>query len=140
MAGVHDGGVIGVVLKRRIELGDGVLEMADEGFAAVLRHEHIVGRDAGLAGIQELARGDAFGRDRERCIASEDTGRLAAKLQGDGRQVRGGGGHDVAADRGRAGVEQVVEGQGSEGRPRLRPAKHGCHPIRRGTAWPGTKR
>ena len=64
--------------------------------------EHVVGRDAGLAGVEELAPGDPAGGDVEVGAGVHVGGRLAAQLE-DGRgEVLGGGLRHDAADGGRA--------------------------------------
>jgi hypothetical protein len=86
----------------------------DEGLLAAGRDQHIVGRDAGLPGIQQLADDDALGRLLQGVVGADDGRRLAAELQGHRRQVVRGHAHDVVADLGRAGEQQVVEGQAGE--------------------------
>ncbi|ABA50173.1 hypothetical protein BURPS1710b_0408 [Burkholderia pseudomallei 1710b] len=89
------------------------------GFLAA-RHEHIVGRDAGLARVQRLAGDDGVDRRVEARARPDDHGRLAAQLERDGREVLGGRAHHVPADVRRAGEEQMIERQPAERRADLR--------------------
>ena len=57
---------------------------------------------------------DAADGARQRGILADDAGRLAAELQRHRRQILGGGLHDEAADRRRAGIEKMIERQSRE--------------------------
>ena len=77
----------------------------------VARQQHVVRRDAGLPGIDQLAEHDPLhrpGRNRRR---ADDRRRLAAQFQRHRREVGRGGTHHVMADGGGAGEQQVVERQ-----------------------------
>jgi hypothetical protein len=86
----------------------------DKGFELRSRHEHVVGRDAGLARVEQLARQNAGNRVRQRVLRRNDRRRLAAEFQRHRRQVRGRGRHHPAPDRGRSGEQQVIERQCAE--------------------------
>ncbi|MDH6553369.1 hypothetical protein M2162_007466 [Streptomyces sp. SAI-041] len=84
--------------------------------AAVLRvGQDVVGGDAGLSGVEELAAGQAVGDDGEVGVAVDERRGLAAQFQGDRGEVLGGGAQDDSADRAVAGVEDVVEAFGQQG-------------------------
>jgi hypothetical protein len=59
-------------------------------------HQHVIGGDAGLAGVDEFAPNDATGGGGDIGARVDDAGTLAAELQGHRGQVRGGGTHDDA--------------------------------------------
>ncbi|MNE56305.1 hypothetical protein D3C80_1512030 [compost metagenome] len=61
LAGVDDGGVVGVVGNARVQAAHGALVGVAEGRQPFARHQHIVGGDAGLPGVEGLAEGDALG-------------------------------------------------------------------------------
>lgn len=77
----------------------------------MLRHQHVVRRDAGLSGIEQLAVGDALGRLLEIGRGVDDRGGLAAELERDRRQVTSRGLRDQPPDPGRAGEHEVIERQ-----------------------------
>ena len=79
------------------------------------RHQRIIRRDAGLAGIEQLAIGDALGGLAEIGGAVDDRGRFAAEFERDRREVASGGFRDQAADPGRAREDQMIERQRREG-------------------------
>ena len=110
---VDDGGVVGVVDDARVEFGDGIAALANEVLEPSALDHHIVGGDAGLPRVQQLAPDDAL-----RCrgvveVGVHDGGRLAAQLQRHRRQVLRRRPHHELADGGRAGEENVVEGKGA---------------------------
>lgn len=115
LALVDDRGVVGVVRKTREEALDHLLVLTDEFLDAPARYQHVVGRDAGLSGVEALAEGDPLGGVLHRHAVGDDRRRLAAQLQGDRGQVLGGGAHHVLADAGGAGEQQVVERQLGKG-------------------------
>ena len=82
--------------------------------ALVLRHEQVVGREARLAGVDQLPVEDLLGGRVDVVVLADDRRRLAAQLERHRRQVLGRGAHHRAAGVGRAGEDQVVEGQGGE--------------------------
>ena len=67
--------------------------------SSVVRHQRIIRRDAGLAGIEQFAVGDALGGLVEIGGAVDDRGRFAAELERDRRQIAPGGFRDQTADR-----------------------------------------
>ena len=62
-----------------------------------------------LTRVHDLPPEDALGRDVEVCVGRDVHGALSAQLEGDGRQVLGGGRVDDPADGGAPRVEDVVE-------------------------------
>ena len=103
LALVDDGGVVRVVFQLGVEALHGGTVGGDEAFQAILRHQHIVRRHAGLPGVHGLAEGDALGGVCQRHIGGNDGRRLAAQLQGHRYQVLGGGAHHMLTDAGGAG-------------------------------------
>src|SRR5690606_32813116 len=76
LVGIDDRGVVRVVRQLRVEAPDRLAVGLDEAAQPLLWHQHIVGCDAGLAGIERLAEGDAFGgigqwRSEERRVGKE---------------------------------------------------------------------
>ena len=86
-----------------------------EGLQRALGHQHIVRRDAGLPGIEQLAVGDALGRLLEVGERVDDRRRLAAELERHGREVAPPRPPRPAGRPGRAGEDQMIEGQACEG-------------------------
>ena len=78
--------------------------VADRGIG-----QHVVRRDADLAGVDQLGPGDALGRDLDVGVGRDDHGALAAQFEGDRGQVRRGALIDLAADLGAAREAQPVE-------------------------------
>ena len=69
----------------------------------------MVGGHTGLTRIQPLAPHQPAGRGGQGRIGKHDGRTLPPQLQGDGREVRGGGGHDQPGHPGSAREEDVVE-------------------------------
>ncbi|MCY1281471.1 hypothetical protein D9M70_302810 [compost metagenome] len=129
LALVDDGGVVGVVLELRVEALHGLAIGLDEALDAVFRHQHVVRRHAGLAGIHGLAEGDALGGVGQRHVGGDDGWRFAAQLQGYRGQVLGRRAHHVLADAGGAGEQQVVEGLAGEGHAHFGLAQHHAYQV-----------
>ena len=111
----------------RVHLGDGAMHVFDEGVDPVPGHEGVIRRDAGLAGVEQLAEGEARRYRGEVAGRIEDRRRFAAQLQGHRRQVlRCRLGHH-SSDGGGAGEEQVVERQFGESLAGLGIADHYRH-------------
>ena len=70
--------------------------------------EGVVGRDAGLPGVEALAHDDPLGREIEVGGGGDDDRALAAELERDERQMLGARLRDDAPDLGAAGKEDVV--------------------------------
>ena len=94
--------------------GDGARGLGLERGDQRRRDQRVIGGDAGLSGVEQLAghqprhgAGEVGGR-------MQDRRRLAAQFQRDRRQVRRGGGHDLAPDACRAGKDQMIPRQGAE--------------------------
>jgi len=111
---VDDAGVVRVVGQLRKEALYGQAIGLDKGFQALLGNQYVIGRNAGLAGIERLAEGDPLGGLLQWYVGRDDGRRLAAQLQGHRRQVGRGALHDLPADLGGAGKQQVIEGQAGE--------------------------
>ena len=90
------------------------LDQADKVFPDILRNEDVIGGDARLASVKELAGYDAFRSRSQHGVAANDRGRLPAELERDRHQVFGCGPHDPSANFGGAGIQQVIEGQCGE--------------------------
>jgi hypothetical protein len=91
-----------------VELADDLDQLVDQGVLALAVDEHVVGGDAGLAGVEELAPRHAVGGDAEVGARGDDGRRLAPELEHGGREVLGRRlGHDLAHGGG-AGEEDVV--------------------------------
>ena len=82
-----------------------------EGRQQAAGDEDMIGRHAGLAGIEEFAPEQQLGGGVQVGAGVDDRRRLAAQLQGHRGQVPGSGLHHQAAHGGGAGKEEVVEGQ-----------------------------
>ncbi len=109
-----DAGVVGI--RGRFRIGGSRLRQrcGNEGVEGCGGHQHVVRRDAGLAGIQPFAEGDRPRRRVDGIVRADDRRRLAAEFQRHRRQVLGRRAHHLAADMGRAGEQQMVEGQRRE--------------------------
>ena len=97
------------------EIGIGAASFAEQEFGK-LDHtlawgKHVIGRDAGLAGIDELAIADGLDRFLHRSGGTDHGRRLAAEFERRRREVFCGGGSDTAADGGRASEDEMVEWQ-----------------------------
>ncbi len=114
MALVHDRREVGIRGDRRVEGCHGSLRPLHEVIDGFVGHEHVVGRDARLPGVEALAVHHAAGSLGHREAAPDNGRRLAAEFQRDGSEILGSRAHHMAADAGRAGEEKVVEGQPAE--------------------------
>ena len=131
LAGIDDGGVVGIAGQVRVAPAHRGHVGPHEGVALRARHQHVVGRHAGLAAVETLAGGDAVGGLLDRVVRRHQGRRLAAQFQGHRHQVGRRGGHHRPPDRGRAGEQQVVEGQPAEGRADGGVALHHGHAFGR---------
>ena len=129
VAAVDDRGVVGIVEDARIEAGGRLPEQAQELLDPAARHEGVVGRDAGLSGVEQLAAHDALDGARQIAVGMHDRRRFAAELQRDRHQVLRRGRHHLLADRGRAGEQDVVEGQPAQALGHLGSAERNRHPV-----------
>ena len=73
-------------------------------------HQHVIGRDAGLAGVEELAESQPSGRQGDVGALIHDTRAFAAQLQADRRQMLRGLFHHQLAHGYAAGEKDVIEG------------------------------
>ena len=117
MAVVDDARVIGVAGERRVHRADRLAQRGDERVEPCARHQHVVGRNARLSGVEELAERDASRGLGQVAIGVDDRRRLSAELERHRCQVLGRGLRDLPADGGRPGEEQVVERQRENARP-----------------------
>jgi hypothetical protein len=62
LARVDDGGVVGIAHQPRKQARDGLLVGVGKGRLAPAWQQQVVGRDAGLAAVEQLAHGDLQGR------------------------------------------------------------------------------
>ena len=136
MALVDDAAVVG--RRRRIVAVEVVHRAQQRTEQLVLDRrvdEHVVGRDARLPGVDELAPRDAPGGDLDVGVGGDDGRALATELERDRREVLRRSGHDDPADGAVAGVEDVVELLGEQRRRLVDAAGDDLHDAaRRGTA------
>ncbi len=92
-----------------VELADLARQDVDEALRHLAVHQHVVGRDAGLPGVDELAPGDARGGHLEVGALVDQARALAAQLERDRREVLGCRGHHHLGHALVTGVEDVVE-------------------------------
>ena len=109
-----DAGVLGVAADRRIQPVEGIDHRGGERDGLAARHQRIVGCDADLSGVEDLAVGDAQRRVAQIGFGPDDRRRLAAEFERHRRQVVGGSAHHLAANLRRAGEDDVVERQRGE--------------------------
>jgi hypothetical protein len=121
---VDDARVIRIRAELRVERRDARRQRVGQRIDLVRGREHVVGRDTRLTCVQELARGEPRCADVEVCVGKNESGRLAAELEGHRRQVAGRGDGNPAADRSGAGEKQVIEGQSRECLADVRAACH----------------
>ena len=88
---------------------DSLAELGYEEFLAAAMNQQIIGRDAGLPGIENFAEGYAAGSHFDIGSRVHNTGAFATQFQGNGGEVACGGIHDMATDAGTAGEEDIVE-------------------------------
>ncbi len=91
------------------EAADRLDELGDKAVAHLGFDQHVVRRDAGLPGVQQLRPGDAAGRDLQVGVAGDNRRTLATQFQGDRSEVPRGGRHHDLADFRTAGEEGVVK-------------------------------
>ena len=112
---VHDPPVIGARLRvRAVKAADRRLHLLQERGEHAPVHKNVIGRDAGLPRVEELAPGDALARGAQLCRSVHDDGAFAAEFKGDGGQMLRRGAHDDPAhartarkkDRIEAGAQQ----------------------------------
>ncbi len=92
-----------------VKLTDRPDDAVDELVVHLTLDEHVVGRDARLAGIEELAPRDSFRGHREVGVAADNRGALAAQFERDRGEVLGRGLHHNAGHPRVAGVDDVIE-------------------------------
>ena len=122
-----DAGVLRVLLQLRIHPRHRLAGQRDEVRHARARQQHVVRRDAGLPGVEQLADHDAFHRVVQPRAGADDGRRLAAQLQRHRGEIGRGRAHHVVTDRGGAGEQQVVERQRRERLRHVRVAGHHPH-------------
>ena len=131
VARVDDGGVIRIAFEVRKQLGDRRAICVRERALLATRQQQVVGRDAGLPAVEQLAVRDLERRVVHVAIGIDDARRLAAQLQRGRREVRGRRLRDLAAHLRGAGEHQMIERQRChEGRNR-RIALHHAHLVGR---------
>ena len=102
VVGVGEG--VGAVLP-----GNLLLNQGQKRLLHALVHQQIVGGNAGLAAVEELAKDNPPGRHLQIAVGGDDAGALASQLQGDRGQVDGGLFHHQPPHRDPAGEEDIVE-------------------------------
>ena len=115
MGVVDDAGVVGAGGGiGAVEVTDGAADLLHELLVSGACDEHVVGRDARLTRVQELAECDAPRRDLDVGGGVDDDGGFATELERQRGQMLRGRLHDDPADAAVAGVEDVVEPFGEE--------------------------
>ena len=89
--------------------GDMLFQQGDEVVLNPAVDEQVIRRDAGLAAVEQLAEGEAFGCQIELGGGINDARALAAQLERDGREVLGRLAHDLPTDGNAAGEEDIVK-------------------------------
>jgi hypothetical protein len=89
---------------------DAGAQLRDEALDVVARHEHVIGRDAGLSGVDQFPPRDPVYHAIEIARGINDGRRLTAQFQSDGGQIFGCRLCDFPADRGRSGKDEVIKG------------------------------
>ena len=128
---VDDRAVIRIVGQRWVEFLHRRGRQSDELVERTLGQQDIIGSDAGLTGIEELAVDDALDRALERRVLAQDARRLAAKLKRHRCEIFGSRLHDQPSDRRRAGIKEMVERQSRECLADLGSAEDGRHLLSR---------
>ena len=100
VARADDGGVIGVAGQRRKKLGHGAGKGCAKSRFLPSGQQYVIGCNAGLTGVQQLAVSDLEGGLIQITRGVKDAGRLAAQLQRSWGQVSSGGGGYFFADGG----------------------------------------
>ena len=90
---------------------DGGVEARDELVVDGVLHEDPVGRDAGLAGVAELARDRALDRGVEICVVEDEERGVAAELERDLLHGAGALRHQELSDLGRPGEGELADGR-----------------------------
>jgi len=114
VADIDDRRVVAIGEEARIEPRGGRREVREKILELDPRHQRIIGRNAGLAGIEQFAAHDALDRHAQIGALVHDRRRLAAELERHGREVLCRRLQHLLADRGRAGIEDVIEGEPGE--------------------------
>src|SRR5208337_4268599 len=110
MSFVHDAPEVGRALRViPVEFAQGTLQSVEQFRLARLVYQHVIGGDAGLASVEELAPRDASGGDLQIDVAIHDARTLATELQRHRRELLRGGLHDDPADASIPRVEDVVK-------------------------------
>ena len=108
---IDDGRKIGVGGKSRIEAPGCRRRAFRELLDLALGQQDVIGRNAGLAGVDQLAKDDARDRMIEIGAGTDDGWRFAAQLKRHRSQIVACRAHDVTTDGGRARKQQMVERQ-----------------------------
>ena len=92
-----------------VKIADRCRQALDQALLDPLVNQEVVGRDAALARVQELAPADAASRDVEVHLAIDDAGTLAAELERYRREMLSSCRHHHAGDTAAPGEEDVIE-------------------------------
>ncbi|MNN09601.1 hypothetical protein D3C81_1224880 [compost metagenome] len=109
LAFVDDPRVVVGIAEITIALAHLLLQRLHELTLAHAVDQHVIRRDAGLAGVEPLAGGQPRGGFVQREIAADDRRRLAAQFQRQRHQMLRRRRHYLAADRGGTGKHEVVQ-------------------------------
>ena len=109
MLGVDDMAVVLVVERVFAKhVADFLLDELQQLIVHARVNQQIVGRHAGLAHVEPLAKGDTPRRDLQICGGVHDAGALATQLKRHGCEIFARALHDKLADRNAAGKEDLV--------------------------------
>ena len=92
-----------------IELAQFLSDLGHQGIAHRWLHQHMVGGDAGLAGVEAFAPGQAPSGDGDVGVVQHDHRTPAPQFQGHRRQLLGGCLHNQAANPAAAGKKNVIK-------------------------------
>ena len=131
LAVVHDRGQVGGVQGSAAEAGcEPLLHLADQGLADPLLHQQVVGRDAGLSGVEGLAPHQAPRRHRQVGVSQHHGWAFPPQLQGHGGEVLGRGGHHQSPHPLAACEKDVIELLLQQRLGRVAIAQHHLHGVR----------
>jgi hypothetical protein len=131
LAVVHDRGQVGGFQGIAAEAGhEPLLHQADQRLADPLLHQQVVGRDAGLPGIEGLAPHQAPRRHRQVGVGQHHGRAFPPQLQGHRGEVLGRGGHHQPPHPLAASEKDVIEPLLQECLGRVAIAQHHLHGVR----------
>ena len=107
---VDDAGEVGTPLRIvAVELVNPLAQLFDQSIVHVTFDEHVIGSDARLACVHELAPGESTGCHLQVGVSADDRWALATQLECDRCEVLGCGSHHDSSDAPVPGVQDVIE-------------------------------